>query len=193
VARNYGYDPSGNYGTLAKSAQDFNQGPLLPRQVYGNNAINIRDTANPSGIVQAYGGDNPPDGWLICDGSLYSRNSYPKLFAVIGKKYGGSDVANTFGVPNLKGRVPVGLDLTQTEFDVLGETGGEKTHTLTPTEMPAHTHDYAWGEGAAAAGGSFTSMINVGFDHPRATTSAGSGGAHNNLQPYEVVNFIIKI
>jgi microcystin-dependent protein len=54
--------------------------------------------------------------------------------------YGAGDGVNTFNLPNLKGRVPVGADPTQTEFDVLGETGGEKTHLLTAAEMPTHSH-----------------------------------------------------
>jgi len=86
------------------------------------------------------------------------------------------------------GRVLVGIDSTQTEFDVGGETGGAKTHTLTISEMPAHYHTAniykGAGEGSAQRfSGSYTATLtgtaNIG--------STGGGGAHNNLQPYIVV------
>jgi hypothetical protein len=74
------------------------------------------------------------------DGAAVSRTTYSDLFALIGTTYGAGNGSTTFNVPNLKGRVPVGLDGSQTEFDALGEAGGEKAHVLTIGEMPAHTH-----------------------------------------------------
>ena len=84
-----------------------------------------------------------PSGWFVCDGSAISRTTYSDLFAVIGTIYGVGDGSTTFNVPNLKGRAIVGRDASQTEFDVLGETGGEKTHVLTESEMPSHRHGIA--------------------------------------------------
>lgn len=95
------------------------------------------------------------------------------------------------------GRVPVGYDSGQTEFDTDEETGGAKTVTLTSTEMPAHTHNGpATGDGNMVGGGSGGSgaSIRIGdgsmgyrvYSSPT-TGSTGGGGAHNNLQPYIVV------
>jgi microcystin-dependent protein len=81
-----------------------------------------------------------PTGYLLCDGTAVSRTTYATLFAVISTAFGAGDGSATFNLPNLKGRVPVGLDAAQTEFDVMGETGGAKTVTLDATMMPAHTH-----------------------------------------------------
>lgn len=80
----------------------------------------------------------------------------------------------------IAGKVIVGIDSTQTEFDTLDETGGSKTHTLTIGEMPAHTHTYS----ITGAAGSGTSGGDVGSGGT--TGSTGGGGAHNNLQPYIV-------
>lgn len=91
------------------------------------------------------------------------------------------------------GRVLVGVDATQTEFDSLGETGGAKTHTLQVSEMPAHSHTEQLQGGTTGAttgthimGSTATggSLRNAG----QATVSVGGGGAHNNLQPYLVVS-----
>lgn len=84
------------------------------------------------------------------------------------------------------GRVMVGLDATQTEFDTLGETGGAKTHTLTTAELPAHTHGSTDG-GTFQAGLDSDSGTFVVRDGSGGTGSTGSGNAHNNLQPYIVV------
>lgn len=95
------------------------------------------------------------------------------------------------------GRVPVGIDSTQTEFDVAEETGGAKTHTLTTSEIPSHTHRISLEHGTNANLGSFPpgSQYNqirgngtTYYDTVGAKTEAtGGGGAHNNLQPYIVV------
>lgn len=89
------------------------------------------------------------------------------------------------------GRVLVGIDAGQTEFDTNGETGGAKTHTLQTSEMPAHTHVVT---SQTATTGSATSYEHGTLDTSSAeaeatevTGSTGGGGAHNNLQPYIVV------
>lgn len=82
------------------------------------------------------------------------------------------------------GRVMVGLDAGQTEFDVAEETGGSKTHTLTTAEMPAHTHAIKRG---TTGSGTATSANLATDDTVPLTESQGGGGAHNNLQPYIVV------
>lgn len=80
------------------------------------------------------------------------------------------------------GRVIVGLDSGQTEFDTLDETGGAKTHTLTVPEMPAHTHTVPGNN----VGGSGNARIDASSSTTVTSSSAGGGGAHNNLQPYIV-------
>ena len=87
------------------------------------------------------------------------------------------------------GRVPVGIDATQSEFDTAEETGGFKTHTLSVSEIPSHTHNNPAGISPApnandvdiTGGNGRTIADNV------ATASTGGGGAHNNLQPYITV------
>ncbi len=87
------------------------------------------------------------------------------------------------------GRVMVGIDATQTEFDTLEETGGAKTHTLTVSELPSHTHNNPAGilpppnsNDVDVTGGNARTLGN-----DVATEATGGGQAHNNLQPYIVV------
>ena len=91
------------------------------------------------------------------------------------------------------GKVMVGLDAGDTSFDTVGETGGEKTHTLTIAEMPAHKHKFGYTGGNTDATGSPYSVGKaIGHDPSNVyseTTSTGGGGSHNNLQPYIVVYF----
>lgn len=83
------------------------------------------------------------------------------------------------------GRVMVGIDAGQTEFDTVEETGGAKTHTLTVDEMPAHTHTIS----STTADGGGTNIVDMGVTASGSVTtgSAGGGAAHNNLQPYIIV------
>jgi len=82
------------------------------------------------------------------------------------------------------GRVPVGIDSGDTDFDTAEETGGAKTHTLTVDEMPAHTHSVP---NSGSQNNSFDSGTTVGNDTTGTSGSTGGGSAHNNLQPYIVV------
>jgi len=96
--------------------------------------------SSPTGVINSFAGSTAPSGWLLCDGSAVSRVTYSALFAVIGTIYGVGDGSTTFNLPNLKGKVPVGYNTAETEFDVMGETGGEKTHALTTAELATHLH-----------------------------------------------------
>ena len=149
----------------------------------------------PAGTVSPFAGpDNKvPSGWFLCDGSNVSRTTYNILFLTIGTTYGAGDGSTTFTLPNLKGRVPVGRDATQTEFDTLGETGGEKAHTLTINEMPAHTHTYTTRTGDQGTDNAFNSETAANETTGTFNTSSTGGSqAHNNLQPYIVLNYMIK-
>lgn len=164
------------------------------------------------GFIQPYGGATAPTGWLLCDGASYPRATYPDLFTAIGVAFGSVDGTH-FNVPNLKGKVPVGKDAAQTEFDVLGETGGAKTHTHTG---PSHTHatDVQGGHGHTTGAGVYNGGLssNVytagtgysppghyhGMDvqgyHSHTAGAAGTGntGSGSTLQPYVVLNYLIK-
>lgn len=151
-------------------------------------------TVVPTGTVLPYAGSTAPTGFSLCDGGTLSRTTEARLFAVIGSTYGAGDGSTTFNKPNLKGRVPVGLDSTQTEFDVLGEPGGAKTHTLTTNEMPSHTHNASGGNFAVLASGTYgLQPSNVPIAQASTTAANGGGKAHNNLQPYVTMNYIIKL
>lgn len=148
----------------------------------------------PIGIILPFSDDTIPEGYMICDGSAISRTTYSTLFSVIGTTYGVGDGSTTFNLPNLKGRIPVGYDSTDSDFDTLGETGGEKTHTLTVNEMPSHAHSYTYSTSVS----DWSSRIPLGSNAGVGTSGAGistTGGdqAHNNLQPYIVINYIIKV
>jgi microcystin-dependent protein len=100
-------------------------------------------------------------------------------------------------LPNLKGKVVVGYNAAETEFDAMGETGGEKTHTLTEAELPAHVHDM--GDFNVNPANQRIAVVSAsgGYDPyggtPSVNTgSVGSDDAHNNLQPYFATNYIIK-
>jgi microcystin-dependent protein len=138
-----------------------------------------------------------PAGWLLLNGTTANRTTYADLFAVIGTTYGNGDGFSTFGLPDLRGRVLVTRDSGDTDFDALGETGGSKTHTLTESEIPSHTHAISANQSATTtATGSqnrLTALSAGTTGNDDATSAAtGGGGAHNNVQPYMVLNHIIK-
>ena len=82
------------------------------------------------------------------------------------------------------GRVPVGVDTNDADFDTAEETGGEKTHTLTTTEMTSHNHTSKGWAAVTDGSGSYVTLGGSGSSTDYSTNNRGGGGAHNNLQPY---------
>ncbi len=149
----------------------------------------------PAGTIIAYGGNATPSGWLACDGSAVSRTTYAALYTAIGVIWGTGDGSTTFTLPDLRGRTAVGRGTgTGLTNRILGTTGGAETHTLTTSEIPAHTHstniDAGATMGAPAGGSSYQCRGTPGT--PIATGSTGGGSAHNNMQPWLAVNYLIK-
>lgn len=168
-----------------------------------------RDVAGgnvPPGFVSPYAGTSAPDGWLFCYGQAVSRTTYSALFALLSTTYGAGDTSTTFNLPDLRGRVVAGKDdmggssanrLTDQsgglDGDTLGDTGGAETHTLVTSEMPAHTHTEEGAGGFSLGGGSTNVSFNGGSqDSTIVTGSTGGDGAHNNVQPTIILNYIIK-
>lgn len=148
----------------------------------------------PIGAIMPFGSDTLPENWLLCNGQAVSRTDYQELFNTIGTTYGSGDGFTTFNLPDLQGKIPVGKDENDEDFDTLGNTGGEKEHTLTINEMPNHSHMLQLRSYESASG---TGQWHATYNGNESQSNVGSwetGGsqAHNILQPYIVQNYIIK-
>lgn len=152
-----------------------------------------------TGTVLGYAGTSAPSGYLICDGSAVSRSVYADLFTITSTTYGVGNGSTTFNLPDLVGRVPIGAgtgDATDATAHALGTEGGTETHTLTEAEMPSHRHSSASGSAfmvySAATGWYFGDPgVPISQDTPY-TAYTGGGAAHNIMQPYTTINYIIK-
>ncbi len=158
----------------------------------------------PTGVLIPFAGTSAPDGWLLCDGSAISRSTYSGLYTVIATNYGSGDGSTTFNVPDLRGRMPMGLDnmggvsagiVENQEADNLGGTSGTEVHQLSIEEMPIHNHDL---REYAGGGGTFGNGITSGnnqYGYNLSTSkisSAGGDQPHNNMPPYMALSYIIK-
>lgn len=135
------------------------------------------------GMVVPVAWDTIPDEFLICDGSTYDRVDYPLLYDVLPSAF--IIDADTFSVPDLSGKVVIGPSGSH----FVGDVGGEETVTLSASEMPAHTHT----EITAVASVAQTPVVPIPSAIPGIgiTGSAGLGAAHNNLQPFSVLTYVI--
>ena len=138
----------------------------------------------PVGSIVMWGSTTTPTGWLLCNGQSITSAVYPALFAVYGLAT----------LPDMRSQVPMGAS------GGLFGTGGTETVTLTSSQMgiPHHTHSYSDRFPTAsntAAGGDNDASLNLFADHAKTTggvTEANAASAHNNMQPYLTLNFIIK-
>lgn len=150
----------------------------------------------PSGVIFPYGASTAPTGYLLCDGSLVSRTTYAALFAVISTGYGVGDGSTTFGLPDLRGRVPVGVG-TNASVNALNANDGVAVANRRPQHRhTAHNH-VTNALGNAVNGGAVLALANGATSEYLATnTSAdgGSGAATDSLDApaFVVVQYIIK-
>jgi microcystin-dependent protein len=158
----------------------------------------------PSGMISAFAGPSPPSGWFVCDGTAVSRTTYAALFAAIGTYWGSGDNVSTFNLPDLRGRTPIGFvnvgapGITARAFATLG---GEETHVLSVAEMASHAHAFdhfhsyiGVNAGSSWGGGSGWGPVAANSGSPSAGMQAAGGNvAHNTMQPFSVVYYIVKI
>jgi microcystin-dependent protein len=158
------------------------------------------------GEIRMFGGNFAPAGWALCDGSLVAIAENTALFTLIGTTYGGDGQA-TFGLPDLRGRIPIhmgqGSGLSSRQ---IGENGGSESVTLTPAQLANHSHAFPASTTAASSGDPLNAVVadtgaasvystsnpNVAMS-PSAITVAGGSQSHDNMMPYGCVNFIISL
>lgn len=147
----------------------------------------------PIGAIVPFGGWDAPTGWLICDGTLLNKTAYPELFNAIGYSFGGEDGGSTFGLPDLRGRVPVGEKDNDSDFDGMGVTGGSKY-------LQEHNHEIFGGYGTGSTNKDSITFgaqkqadgtYDYGYGGEIFVKNSGTGNS-GNLQPYQTVNYIIK-
>jgi microcystin-dependent protein len=159
------------------------------------------------GEIRMFGGNFPPAGWAFCNGALMPISENDALFTLIGTTYGG-DGQETFGLPDLQGRVPVhagqGPGLSQNYQ--LGEKGGVESVTLTAQQVPVHTHAFVASVAAAASNAPAGQVVAQSAQRAIYTVDAtttnlaasavspvGGSQPHDNMAPYLCISFIISL
>lgn len=163
------------------------------------------------GEIRMFAGNFAPRGWAFCDGQLLSIATNQALFSLLGTYYGG-DGRTTFGLPDLRGRFPMhegsGPGLTPRQ---LGQKSGTETVSLTSQQMPAHTHvaivhAFSSEGDSSSPTGNIIAKSSMGYpdysmSNPDTTLksntvevlSSGGSQPHNNIPPFQTVNFIIAL
>ncbi|WP_336233492.1 phage tail protein [Thalassospira sp. CH_XMU1458] len=151
--------------------------------------------AVPVATILSFAGSLAPEGFMICDGAELLAADYADLFTAIGTTYGVGQAAGSFKLPDLRGRAPIGAGQGDGLTDrVIGAAGGEETHQLTVDEMPNHTHQYGAPHLQTYGMGSFAERgLNPTSQEWYSVSDAGGDQPHNNMQPFLVVNYIIKV
>lgn len=183
-------------GTVASTAGGF---------VFPDSTTQTTAVTAPAASMMVFAGASAPTGWLLCFGQAISRATYATLFAAISTTYGVGDGSTTFNLPDMRGRVAAGADnmggsaagrLTSTTMspdgNTLSATGGTQTHTLITAEMPSHTHALSDAYPGVNTGGSWQQNGGAYGGSIGTIGSTGGGGAHLNVQPTLVLNYIIK-
>ncbi len=158
------------------------------------------------GEIRMFAGNFAPRNWAFCDGQLLAISQNDALFSLLGTIYGG-DGRTTFGLPDMRGRIPIhagtGPGLSQRR---LGTRGGSEQVTVTTNQLPSHSHPMAVssdvsnspnpGNNVTARPSSVDLYINDTPDvslASQAITSLGGGQSHDNIMPVTAIHFIIAL
>lgn len=151
------------------------------------------------GEVRLFAFSRIPSGWLPCDGAIYNASDYTALFTLLGNAFGGNG-STTFGVPDLRGRVPI----HRSDAYNRGEMVGEEAVKLTNVHLPSHSHDM-WvnsnlGTQPPANSYPAEAPVKIGKMYGPTTTAtmaadcveySGGGLPHENRQPFVTMNYLI--
>lgn len=152
------------------------------------------------GEIRMFAGNYAPQGWMLCNGQILNIAQNDVLYSLLGTTYGG-DGQTTFALPDFRGRIPI----ERNGAYPMGVAGGTETVTLTPAQMPAHTHraavqsntaDQASPTGHVWAKSNTQQFANVTPSGAMAASTVGNAGgsqAHANIMPYQTLNFIIAV
>ncbi len=162
--------------------------------------------------IMMFSGNFSPRGWAFCSGQILPVHGYTTLYALIGTTYGGgsSGRIQTMGLPDLRGRTPIGEgQLPGGSNYSLGESGGAEYVNLTPNNLPAHNHgvSVSTSDGPPNSkdpnnnvlsdnqAGAFFSSVGGATPKFKASESGETGGnmQHNNMQPFLTVNYCIAL
>jgi len=145
-----------------------------------------------------------PLGWALCNGALVAISENPALFNLIGTIYGG-DGQNTFALPNLLSRMPMHMGTGGGGTYVLGQRAGEQQVTLITAQLPTHSHlpvaNSATGTKTSPAGSVWAAANDLPYSNhppaaamaPQAVQNAGGSLPHDNMPPYQAINFVISL
>lgn len=173
--------------------------------------VGTTDAVAPTGVIQAFGGETAPTGWLLCDGAAHSRTVYSDLFEILGVRFGSGDGSTTFNLPDYRGRVAVGYAASGGHPDVstLGNDDGQASANRRPKHRTTNSLGIAntmaisgnlraresinSGSSDFASGGFDTNPINL-QGSVSITGSIGTNNGNDALDTpsYIVVNHIIK-
>ncbi|HZO92293.1 MAG TPA: tail fiber protein [Candidatus Baltobacteraceae bacterium] len=159
------------------------------------------------GEIRMFAGNFAPVGWMLCQGQILAISEYETLFNLIGTTYGG-DGQNTFGLPDLQGRVPVHQGtLSGGGTYTVGSNGGVETVTLTTNQIPSHTHPAVADNNPVTTTATdptsnfygntgtteFYSVHTAALKTLESPPSQGGSQPHENHQPFLALNFIISM
>jgi microcystin-dependent protein len=158
------------------------------------------------GEIRMVGFNFAPQGWSLCNGQTISIAQNEVLFDLIGTTYGG-DGQTTYNLPDLQGRAPIHQGTNSGTPYVMGQRAGVETVTLTQGQLPAHTHQAAATTGATSVdptgklwstdpNGNVAAYNTAGSGQnllAAAISITGSSLPHENIQPFQVINFVISL
>lgn len=155
--------------------------------------------------IRIVGFNFAPRGWALCDGQILPISQNQSLYSLLGTTFGG-DGSTSFALPDLRGRTPIHVGASNGGGShPLGQKAGEETHTLSAAEIPQHTHPLqatndigtatapqanVLAEASLPVYSSFSTGVAMGTG---SVQNVGGGQAHENMQPYLVLNFCIAL